>query len=387
MKLTEEQRIERAHVSLIRDPEYTMVSGIIMYGKSTVVDTPGITARTDGIDVDYGRAFITDLTDNELRALILHEKMHCAFKHMTVWKNLYKDNPTIANMACDFVINLPIKDRERADGFVVLPKGGCVDEKYRGMDAGQVYRALMADPQYQDMQGTGSKGLGFDEHDWDKIDGMSEEEIDQLSKQIDQTLRQGGIMASKSGASVDRNLIEMLKPKVNWKDALREFVTNSKPGDDYSTYRRIDRRFQSQNLMLPTLYSDKVFRITIGIDTSGSIGDDILSEFLAEVQGVCESVSPEIIDIMYWDTRVASHELYEGHAINTIRESTKPSGGGGTDPTCMAEYVQEKNIKPDCIIMLTDGEIYGDWGVWDVPILWCIDNDHITAGVGTTVHM
>lgn len=387
MNLTPQQRLERAHVSLIRDPEYMMLAGIIMYGKTEVVDDPALTAATDGVNTKYSEQFIATLSDQELMGLVLHEKMHCAYKHTFIWRWMYKEDPMLANMACDYVINLPINDRYIKDKFVKLPDGGCVDEQYRGMDAGEVYRKLKQ--QYPNGLPQSMQGQGFDQHDWDSTEDMSPDEVDELTKTIDQALRQGGILASKAGVNVDRALLDMLEPKVDWREALREFITNSKVGDDYSSYRRINRRFQSQDLMLPTTFSDRIFRIAVGVDTSGSIGNRELAAFLSEAQSIFDSVKPELVDLIYWGHNVAAHETYDEAALSTLRESTKPKGGGGTDPECMSKYLNEHGIKPDCIVMLTDGEVFGSWGSdWPAPILWCIaDNKHVTAANGVTVHM
>jgi predicted metal-dependent peptidase len=387
MNLTPQQRLERAHVSLIRDPEYMMLAGIIMYGKTEVVDDPALTAATDGVNTKYSEQFIATLSDQELMGLVLHEKMHCAYKHTFIWRWMYKEDPMLANMACDYVINLPINDRYVKDKFVKLPDGGCVDEQYRGMDAGEVYRKLRQ--QYPNGLPQGMSGQGFDQHDWDSTEDMSPDEVDDLTKAIDSALRQGGILAAKAGVNVDRSILEMLQPKVDWREALREFVTNSKVGDDYSSYRRINRRFQSQDLMLPTTFSDRIFRVAVGVDTSGSIGNKELAAFLSEAQSIFESVKPELVDLIYWGHNVAAHETYDEAALATLRESTKPKGGGGTAPSCMSAYLNDHGIKPDCIVMLTDGEVFGDWGTdWPAPVLWCIaDNKHITAATGVTVHM
>ena len=388
MNMTPTQRLERAHVSLIRDKEYMWLAGIIPMGKNEVVDDPKLTARTNGLDAEYGMQFIAGLTDAELMGLVLHEKMHCAFKHLRTWRRLHDEDGQLANMACDYVINLPINDRYLRDGFVKLPDGGCLDEKYRDMDAGEVFALLKQDGQGGKGGGKGNAGQGFDDHDWDGAAELTEQEAEELSKTIDQALRQGNIYASKAGADVDRNILEMLKPKVDWRTALREFISNSKPGDDYTSYRRIDRRFMSQDVMMPTSYSDHVYRIAIGVDTSGSIGDKILSEFLAEVQGVCESVTPELVDLMYWGHNVAAHETYTSDSLSTLQQSTRPRGGGGTEPSCVTRYMRDERIVPDCIVMLTDGEVFGDWGTdWPAPVLWCINNKYITAPSGVTVHI
>ena len=102
-----------------------------------------------------------------------------------------------------------------------------------------------------------------------------------------------------------------------------------------------------------------------------------------------EEVRPSHIDLIYWDSRVAAHEEYTQSDMDTLIHSTKPKGGGGTDPTCMETYLKEQKIEPECIIMLTDGEI-GSWGSdWGAPILWAISNDYrkITAPVGLTLRI
>lgn len=385
MNMTPLQRIERATVSLIRDKDYMWLAGIIVMGNTTVSKDENLTACTDGINTEYGEAFISKLTDRQLMGLVLHESMHKAFMHMQTWRHLYDDDPVLANMACDYVINLPIRDRERHDGFVALPPDGCVDEKYRGLDAGQVFALLKQDK--QNGKSTGS-GKGFDQHDWENGKGMTKAEVEGLKSAVEQALRQGNILASKAGGNVDRAIVDMLEPKVDWRTVLREFITNTKRGDDYLSYRRVDRRFMSQNVNAPTAYSDTTHRIVLGVDTSGSIGGRELAAFLAEAQGVCTSIKPDMVDIIYWGHIVAAHETYEAHMLDSMVSSTKPKGGGGTAPSCLSQYLNEQGIKPDCIVMLTDGEVGGDWGNdWPAPVLWCINNNRYTAPTGVTVRM
>jgi predicted metal-dependent peptidase len=140
-KLTAEQRVQRAHVALMNDPKYCLFSGVFMIGKTEVRDDIP-TAATNGRDTYYGREFVDKLTDEELRGLILHENKHKAFRHLTIWKSLWDDNPRLANMACDYVINLMIYDSDVEGKFVKLPEGGCFDEQYRGMDAATVFKLL-----------------------------------------------------------------------------------------------------------------------------------------------------------------------------------------------------------------------------------------------------
>jgi len=85
---------------------------------------------------------------------------------------------------------------------------------------------------------------------------------------------------------------------------------------------------------------------------------------------------------------VCSTEVYLQDELYKIPASTKPEGGGGTDVACVPIYMNEQGIKPECVVVLTDGYLGGTWGVWNVPVLWCIiDNPRTTASVGTTIHL
>jgi len=121
------------------------------------------------------------------------------------------------------------------------------------------------------------------------------------------------------------------------------------------------------------------------VDTSGSIDGEQISQFLGELKSICDTVKPEGIDLLYWDTAVCQHEKYERGDFDNLLRSTKPRGGGGTDPRCITEYMRAKKMKPECVVVLTDGYV-GSWGEpWPCPVLWGITTDGITSPVGKSV--
>jgi predicted metal-dependent peptidase len=383
-KLTALQRIERAHVEIMAHKSTMEYAGVIMVGKYIVnPDVP--TARTNGIDCEYGKDFVESLSESDLRGLILHENLHKAFQHTFLWKHLYEANPRTANMACDYVINLIIKDIERdSAGFVTLPKQGLVDERFRDMDSQQVFDLLQQD---QDENGGESGDSGLDEHDWTTGEQMPGEAQEQIRKEIDQALRQGQILAGKMGGRMSRQLGELLEPKVRWQDQLREFLSSLSDGKDVSTWQRVNRRWLQHDMYMPSTLSESMGRIVVGIDTSGSIGGQQLNEFLSEVKAICDNVKPEMIDLLYWDTEVAAHEVYAREELGKLVSSTKPAGGGGTDAACIPEYIKARGIKPECAVVLTDGYV-SSWGKWQHPVLWCVvGGNKATAPVGQTIHV
>jgi predicted metal-dependent peptidase len=395
--LSAEQRLTKAVIDIMASPKYVALAGVLMVGKREVDDSIP-TACTNGRDELYGRAFVESLNDAELRFLVLHECYHKLYKHLTTWVHLYKENAQLANLACDYVINLKISD-DNTDRFAVMPSKdgkaiGAIDTQYRGMDSAQVYNLLKKNGggSGSGSGGTGTgingPGGGLDDHDWEGAKEMTEGEKQTLARDIDEAIRQGALMAGKLGSGGDRSFDDLLKTKVDWREVLREFINTTCAGSDYSTWRRPNRRFVSSGYYMPSGVSEQVGELVIAIDTSGSIGGRELAQFLGEVKGICDNVHPECVRILYWDTEVCADEKYVGAEVENIVRSTKPAGGGGTMVECVPAYMTEHSIKPQAVVVLTDGYLGGSWGTWTVPVLWCIVNgSRAVADCGKTIHV
>ena len=403
---TAEQRLSRAVVSIMGHDRYVALAGILMIGERTVVDDHA-TAYTDGRDEGYSRAFIEQLNDAELRFLILHENYHKLYRHLHIWRWMYEEDAELANMACDYVINLKLVD-DNQDGFATMTGAltcGCYDDKYRGMDAAQVYRELRQDDERKitrrrvyvtgtdedgdDEDGKTVRGQkSFDEHKWDEAKELSDDEQRELAKEIDEAIRQGALAAGKLGNGMDRELKDLLEPQVNWREVLRDFVTDTCSGSDYSSYNKLNRRWVHLGVAMPSGVTERVNELVVLADMSGSIGQREQTIMLTEVAEVCKTVHPNKLRILYWDTAVRRDEVYEMDQIEDFMKSTKPKGGGGTDIEPVARYMQEHGINPDAAIILTDGHLFGSWGQWACPTLWCIlDNKRAKPPVGKTVHI
>ena len=376
-KLTAEQRIEKTHVKIMGHKSTMAFSGIVMVGDSKIVDDVP-TACTNGRDVMYGRAFVEGLTDQELVGLVLHENLHKCYQHAILWKHLWKQNPQLANMAADYVINLEILDlSKRHYDFIKLPEKGLVDEKYRGMDTGEVFRAL----QEEGNDGGGEGGL--DEHDFDEL---TEEEQESVGKEIEQAIRQGALMAGKMGGDQNRTLEQLTQPKIDWREQLREFVSTVSAGHDDSTWRRPNRRWLGQDVYMPSSISESMGPLVIGIDTSGSVSGPMVSAFLSEVVGICQNVSPEVLHLVECDATIQSHKVFDQGSLDQLGAIKNLHGGGGTDMRVIFDYVEKNKLKPEAVVVLTDG--YTPFPeTLQYPTLWAITEKHITAPVGVTIQL
>lgn len=387
-KLTAQERITKSHISIMRSKEFCLFSGVLSIGKVEFTDKIP-TAATNGRDVMYNEAFIDTLDEKELNFVVLHEALHKVFQHMTLWRKLWKEDPMLANMAADYVVNYTIYEADNNGILTKLPSSALFDKKYAGMTTRQIFDLLKQDKDKgEGMFAKGQPMGGHDEHDWQGAEELTKEEVEEVKKQVDQALRQGEILRSKMNGNQNRSIQDLLEPKVDWREQLREFLNSTCKNKDKSTWKRPSRRFVNQDIYMPSLIGEAVGRIVVGIDTSGSIGQEQLTEFLSEIKCICDDVSPEAIELLYWDTEVAGHETYNQGDYEALITTTKPKGGGGTHVGCVNEYIRDKRLEPEAVIVLTDGYVEPDWGgVWDKPTLWAITTKGLTSPHGKSVYL
>lgn len=416
-RLPAERRLELVHVSLMRDERFAFFAGLFMVGVTSITEE-GITAKTNGRDAHYGRAFVDMLSDKELAFLVLHENMHKCYRHLTTWRALYEVDPRIANQACDYVINIQLRDMDSNETMISMPRDqktrkniGLINVKFRGMDTKQVFDILMQEKKGGgggggDEEGeeggdggeggdgdeqidSGSDSPGLDEHDWNGAKEMSAEEHKELSREIESALRQGGIYAGKVGGNMLRSVKEMLEPKVDWREVLRRFVRTSLKDRDSPSWRKAHKNYLWQDIILPSIVGKRMKHLVIAMDTSGSIQGEMLSLFMGELNKLVVSTNPDRVDVLYWDTHVAGHETHRGDA-KAIVSKTNPKGGGGTNPDCVPAFMLDKKLeKADALVVLTDGYMTSDpskWAGLGLPILWCIiGNDSFKIPRGQVV--
>ena len=397
--ITEEQRIKKGHIALMKHPETALWGGVMMMGSTEVVDE-AITAYTDGINKKYGRAFLQAIcpTQPEVNGLILHENLHIGLRHHLHGADMFREDGDKANKAADYVVNDMITEiSKKYPELVQLPKGGLYDPQYHNMSMREVYKLLKSKkgggggggkPEKEGEQGSGSGGgeYEFDKHDFGKP--MTQEEAKEMDGKIDRAIREGALLAGRLGIDLPRSISDLLNPVIDWKKELADFVTSSCKGKDEYTWRKFNRRVISNDIYLPTVENETIGEVVVAIDTSGSIGQEQLNEFASELVSICEAVSPDAVRILWWDTKVHGEQLFTDN-YDQIGSMLKPLGGGGTRVSSVAEYINKKKINAECVLVFTDGYLESDV-VWNIssPTLWMVtENKNWTPPTGKKVFM
>lgn len=427
------RRFIRVKTGLARSDLFMAMSGVMMMGKTELSDDIP-TACTDGRNEWYGRQCIDESTDKEVGFYVAHENFHKACRHMIIYQQLWEVDAQLISFATDYWINGTLVKLDPNEILIAMPRKngermGLYDERFYDedekcwMSVPQIFRILLAEKKKKgkcrqgegegEGQGKGKGGNGsspngggdqsrgksghpdlLDKHDWEGAAKLTKEEQKELATEVGQAIRQGVYAAKKAGLGTGGlaiELDEMVTPKVNWKDQLKQFINASCNDKDISSWRRPNRRFLHDDIIMPTLEGETIKELVVAVDASGSMYfDNEFTKAMSEVKGMATTLKVDKVHLLYWDGEVDTpHEVYDSSTFANVMVETEPVGGGGTTPACIPAYMKEQGITPDCVIVLTDGDVCG-WGKWSVPVMWAIVGDphkHRISPVGKTIHV
>lgn len=362
------KRLSAARTALVLD--HPFFGALALRLTLTETDSVTNTMATDGRAIFYAPAFVDTLNDQELVALLAHEVMHPAMQHHA--RRLHRDAKRW-NDAADYAINPVLTEA----GFAI-PADGLNDPQYAGLSAEQIYDRL-PQPEPDDKGGSGSDvrdtpGAVLDAPGDDVAADAADWQV-----AVSQAMSVARMMG-RLPASMARAVGEMTRPRVDWRALLRRFVQQCASAD-YS-WKMPNRRYLASGLYLPELRSDAMPALVVAVDTSGSIGETVLSAFHAEITSIVDECAPESVHVVYCDAEVqrvdtfARGEPVEMHA----------SGGGGTDFCPVFAHVDAEQLQPACIVYLTDGCGTYPEVPSDVPTLWVMTTDCV-APWGETVRI
>jgi predicted metal-dependent peptidase len=370
---TEEKRVERllakARTALVLEHPFI---GNVALNMPYVIDYSIRTAATNGKEIRYNPHFVDSLNDEERKFLVAHECLHPMLEH--TYRRNGRDHKRW-NQAGDYVINKLLSDEKI--GKVV--EGALLDDniyKAGGGSTDGIY-TLLPEP-----DGEGGNGHGDPLDDCNDGGDTPAEKAQQEAEwkvRVAQAA-QAAKMMGKMSAGLERLVGEILKPKVDWRDVLRKFVEKCKT--DQRTWSKFNRRFLAQGIYLPSVSGEAIGEIAFAVDCSGSITQDVVNQFAAEIHTVKEDGNPSKIHVVYFDSEVSHYECYGRDDDLDI----KPHGGGGTAFSPVFKYFAEHDINPVACIFLTDlcCNDFGDQP--DYPVLW-VSTDEGTAPFGEVVLM
>jgi len=390
--LNMQYEIQKMRMELMRaSPFY----GSLLLNIPILEDRSIPTACTDGRRISYNPAFMKSLSEPERRFTLMHELFHILLRHPSRCNGR---KPFLYNVAADLIVNdfcknLSVNRTMRQLFPMEQPKGTLSAEVDRSMSMEELYAKILNDQ--SKLSGNGKRRGGtlvmlrdsYIDQSWNKqkqipterfvpdpgsllpdgmqiSPGVGDLEAADLSEaeqaELEQALRRLVRDAAKGEPGIG---VSMFAPRqilclgerkpLPWKRLLRDFVTEQTDDDDAS-YATPERKYIHMDLILPghSLTEGELEQVWTFVDSSGSIGQDELNKFLTELYHLIKDLHCTL-NVAYWDTKVT--DVYR--KVDTVAKlnDSKPKHTGGTDINCVYRWIVDNKVKPDVLLILTDG--------------------------------
>ena len=346
---------------MLKEPYYGFF--LIMLNKVWRKDLPTAGVSKNGINFQLAinEEFWTGLSEMHQMGLLKHELLHIAFGHLTSFKSF--KNHRLANVAMDMEINQYI-DKDW------LPTGGINIDDYEDLDLERkagcryYYDKLNQFQEEKDKNGSCgnedmdklldqvANGEGPDHSTWGEFEDLSEAEQKLIEKQLQKVLADAKEQTIKKRGNVPGEIEgviiveQIVPPKFDWRGYIRRFTGVSTKVFTKKIRRKENRRYEDN----PGLKIKMRQHMLLAIDTSGSVSNTELQEFMGEIHHIYKAGVD--VTIMQCDTSIRSIEAYKGkNEINVV-------GRGGTEFDPVLDYYNANQKKYTSLVYFTDGECY-----------------------------
>lgn len=214
-----------------------------------------------------------------------------------------------------------------------------------------------------DKDGKDKDSETIDSHDmWEATSGdeIANGMVKDIIRQANEMCKQTNQWGDMSGEIMEAigNAYTLKKEVIPWEVVLKEFIASSSENVLGYTMKRRSKRYDTR----PGTRKEDTLNIAIGIDTSGSIRDDMLELFFNELHWIDKTGTK--MTVFEWDTQVNREYDFSKYDGNI-------TGRGGTDPTDFLEQVSDRKF--DCIITFTDLYFAPIAKRYKIPTLWVCD--------------
>ncbi|HQU14706.1 MAG: hypothetical protein B7Z66_04270 [Chromatiales bacterium 21-64-14] len=346
------------------------------------------TIATDARAVYYNAEYIAGLSLEQTQFMLAHEALHCALSHFVRRQHRVQRRWDIA---CDLAINpLLIRDGLRP------PVGSLADMKLEGMTAEEIYPLVEETDQDGPLDqhlydasapaasnpdpepGQESDGAGSSRRDDHEAGGAPQPaplgvaERDQLAHEWRQRLAsaaQQALQAGKLAGAMARIVDQLLQPRLPWRMLLARYLVHT-AREDYR-YSRPSRREGSA--ILPTLRSGQVDLVVV-LDTSGSVTDAEVREFLTEVDAIKGQVRARVT-LHACDAALAPEGPWRYEPWEELVAPRHLRGGGGTRFGPVFQWLERADHRPDVLLYFTDARGEFPAAAPQFPVIWLVKGE------------
>ena len=375
-----EKKITKAKVRLmIKHPYFGLLASRLKSVASDEVEA----FLSDGKVLQYNPDYFQEEGIETIEFALANSVMH----HILAHKNRKLSRQGwLWQLATDYAINSMLKE----NGFK-LPKRAYYDERFDGMYAEAIYAHLKDEIKNEDYNDDENNEDGFNEQSKNR---MKEQQLSQDNKnkkddnlplpsqELDPQIEEDWVRAMKEAfkkaleqghkpSGMERFFKTIFDTSVDWRSELYQAISQHLKID--YTFSKPNKKMIANGIYLPSTHSDRLV-VTVAIDSSGSIDEELLGLFMSEFKALMLSFLDVEVDLIICDAKIQGvYKYLSGEAFNFTLK-----GGGGTDFRPVFDYIENELPNTSLLIYFTDAK-----GVFPkkeplYETIWVLPNDSNT---------
>lgn len=334
------EKISRAKAKLLVD--YPLFGTLA--SKLELVKNDDIQAfLSDGIKLEYNSDFMSEASIAELEFVFANGAMHASMSYANRKNNR---SGWLWQLSSDYAIN----DMLVQNGLD-RPHQAHYSERFKDLYAEEIYAELKADILRDELEYEADDPDDVNNNNKSENENSQTEIEQELSEQLFEEFSQHILQKEQDSYDFPTSLERFFKlkssSKIDWRDELRDAVDKFVK-DDYMLMPP-NKKFLSQGIYLPSSTSE-TFNLVIAIDSSGSIDEVLLEEFLSEINSMTLHIPKYKIDLLVCDDKIRSHkEFYSPEVLDVDVQ-----GGGATDFRAVYEFIDKELFDVKLLLYFTD---------------------------------
>jgi predicted metal-dependent peptidase len=177
---------------------------------------------------------------------------------------------------------------------------------------------------------------------------------------------QQAMQADRLGGELKRLIDHLLQPQLPWRMLLARYM-NALSRHDYS-WSRPSRREGAH--ILPSLRSQRI-DLVVALDTSGSIKDTEVQEFIDEIDALKAQVQAQVT-LLPCDAALCPGAPFRFEPWERFQRPRDLKGGGGTDFRPVFDWVERQGLSPDLLVYFTDADGTFPRQEPPYPVIWLV---------------
>jgi predicted metal-dependent peptidase len=327
-----EHKISQAKAKLLVDyPLFGTIASKLELVKNDDIQS----FKSNGVKLEYNSDFFERLTSAEMEFVFANGAMHASLAHE---QRQNGRSGWLWQMATDYAINDMLVENN-----LVRPDEAHYSKRFSGLYAEEIYAELQEDILRDELE--------YEADDKDDVQNQnsSQEQIqeEQLFEEFAKAVFEDEIKNGEAPSSIERFFKITCSSKINWRDELKAALERFHK-DDY-TLLPPSKKFLHVGIYLPSCISQR-FKFVVAIDTSGSVDEKLLNEFLSELNFLTNTISNYQIELLLCDDKILSHKtLYSGDILEA-----EINGGGATDFRPVFEFIEHEFEDVKLLIYFSD---------------------------------